>query len=260
MSETIHHAGLTIRIEQDSDPLNPRIDFDNAAHMVCWHRRHNLGDKHKFKDPNDLINSLFHDIDLDTEEIDMVMRVALQDPDFRDEYRNARASQRKFFRGEKRSKYDYRADFIANHDLDSKEVNQVKFDMVNRLYLIKPLYLYDHGGITISTGSFSCPWDSGQVGYIYMTPATIAHEWGGDRQKAEACLDAEVNEYDQYIRGDVWGYTILGEDGEDMGRLDDSCWGFFGQEYCIEEAKQSAEHIRSELDKMADQVERSASM
>ena len=32
-----------------------------------------------------------------------------------------------------------------------------------------PLYLYDHSGLTINTTGFSCPWDSGQVGYIYVT-------------------------------------------------------------------------------------------
>ena len=31
-----------------------------------------------------------------------------------------------------------------------------------------PLYLYDHSGITINTTGFSCPWDSGQVGYIFV--------------------------------------------------------------------------------------------
>src|SRR4030042_1625044 len=35
--------------------------------------------------------------------------------------------------------------------------------------IILPLFLYDHSGITMSTKPFSCPWDSGQVGYIYVT-------------------------------------------------------------------------------------------
>ena len=29
-----------------------------------------------------------------------------------------------------------------------------------------PVYLYDHSGITLKTSPFSCPWDSGMVGFI----------------------------------------------------------------------------------------------
>lgn len=43
--------------------------------------------------------------------------------------------------------------------------------------IILPLYLYDHSGITISTGPFSCSWDSGQVGYIYVTFEKIKEEY-----------------------------------------------------------------------------------
>src|SRR5258705_5190303 len=34
---------------------------------------------------------------------------------------------------------------------------------------IKPLFLYDHSGITISTTEFNDKWDSGQVGFVVIT-------------------------------------------------------------------------------------------
>src|SRR5690554_4898572 len=34
--------------------------------------------------------------------------------------------------------------------------------------VMQPLYLYDHSGISISTGEFVCRWDSGQVGFIFV--------------------------------------------------------------------------------------------
>src|SRR3989304_5726596 len=46
----------------------------------------------------------------------------------------------------------------------------LKWAKENKIIFL-PLYLYDHGGITMSTGAFSCPWDSGQVGFIYWDPA-----------------------------------------------------------------------------------------
>ncbi len=36
-------------------------------------------------------------------------------------------------------------------------------------------------------------------------------------------MRGEVEVYDQYLRGDVWGFEVI-EDGE----VKDSCWGFFG--------------------------------
>lgn len=104
---------------------------------------------------------------------------------------------------------------------------------------ILPLYLYDHSGITMSTGSFGDVWDSGQVGYIYATRRMILENWNRKhvtkklREQADALLKAEVETYDQYLTGDVYGYQI--EDGD--GKHLDSCWGFFGHKYAEEEAK-----------------------
>lgn len=101
-----------------------------------------------------------------------------------------------------------------------------------------PLYLYDHSGITMNTTGFSCRWDSGQVGYIYLTRATILEEWGWKvlTKKRITFLEKymrdEVETYDKYLTGDVYGY-IVEEDGEEI----ESCWGFFGEEYCEAEAK-----------------------
>lgn len=75
--------------------------------------------------------------------------------------------------------------------------------------LILPLYLYDHSGITISTSPFSCPWDSGRVGFIYATRKAIIEECGGDApehiEMARQSLLAEVKTYDQFLTGDVTG-------------------------------------------------------
>ena len=98
--------------------------------------------------------------------------------------------------------------------------------------VILPLYLYDHGGLTISTGRFSCPWDSGQVGFIYLTREKIKQEYGWTRLTAKRrerltkYLKGEVELYDQYVRGDMYGFVIEDDDGNEH----DSCWGFFGED------------------------------
>lgn len=104
-------------------------------------------------------------------------------------------------------------------------------------HIILPLYLYDHGGITIDTKPFSCPWDSGQVGYIVVSKEKVKEEYGIQRltpkvkSKALSILNAEVEEYNKYITGEVYGYRII-ENGEEV----DSCWGFYGLDHCRQEA------------------------
>lgn len=101
--------------------------------------------------------------------------------------------------------------------------------------VVLPLYLYDHSGVTMSTSSFSCQWDSGQVGYIWAVPDDNYSE-----QDLTQILQQEVVEYDQYLTGDVYGYTIEDEDG----KVVDSCYGFYGREYCEEEARAMLEYYQ----------------
>jgi len=108
--------------------------------------------------------------------------------------------------------------------------------------VVLPLYLYDHSGITISTSPFSCNWDSGQVGFIAISKEKARNEYGWKaitkkrKELLTSYLEGEVETYDQYLRGDVFGFEILNSEGE----VEDSCWGFFGEEYAIEAAKEAA--------------------
>lgn len=47
-----------LQVMYDTEPLNPREDYDNFGHMMCWHRRYNLGDENRFADPNDFLMNL----------------------------------------------------------------------------------------------------------------------------------------------------------------------------------------------------------
>lgn len=107
-------------------------------------------------------------------------------------------------------------------------------------FYVLPLYLYDHSGLTMNTGGFSCAWDSGQVGWIYMSRERAGKERIPDPL---AHLRMEVAEYDQYLTGDVWGYEITDTDGHHL----DSCWGFYGFDHCKEQATESAQAIANRL-------------
>lgn len=122
----------------------------------------------------------------------------------------------------------------------------------NDVAAILPLYLYDHSGITMSTGEFSCRWDSGQVGFIFITKKKAREEFGIKRitkewrDKLEGYLKSEVETYDQYLTGDVYSFEVEFEDGET-----DSCGGFFGSNHeesgLLENAKSSIDcHVEQQ--------------
>jgi rubrerythrin len=106
-----------------------------------------------------------------------------------------------------------------------------------RTDVILPIYMYDHSGITISTKPFSCPWDSGQVGFIVVDRNNMKKTMGYSRiteKRKKALLtrlETEVKMYDDYLCGEVCGYNIEGPE------IDDSCLGFYSSEEALTEAK-----------------------
>lgn len=91
---------------------------------------------------------------------------------------------------------------------------------------ILPVWAYDHGSMAIAVAEnnpFSCPWDSGQLGFVFTTEERL--EWtGADRDRIEEFMKMEVDEYSRYLNGEVYGYEIVDERGEVV----DSCWGYYG--------------------------------
>jgi hypothetical protein len=115
-------------------------------------------------------------------------------------------------------------------------------DRAERKAILLPVFLYDHSGLAINTIGFHCPWDSGQVGYVYVTLEAVRKEFGAKRvtkvlrEKAEDILRSEIVSYDAYLGGRVYGYVIE-QDGEEI----DACWGFVGDYEldCLFEARRA---------------------
>jgi len=99
-------------------------------------------------------------------------------------------------------------------------------------FIILPLYLYEHSDITMNTHGFSCRWDSGQVGFIWVTREDVRKEYGVKRiskallERVYHVLNSEVETYDQYLRNDIYGFEAIDENDEVV----DSCWGFYGDD------------------------------
>jgi hypothetical protein len=228
------------RISRDDNPSNPRED-SNVTTMLCWHDRYNLGDENPYK--------------RESPEHALKVLVAEYNPDFEEQLddwwdKSSSSLQREHGEGF-HYKSAYKSAMRALHD----EYMSKLLEEFEKHHVYLPLYLYDHSGITMSTGRFSCPWDSGQVGFIYISHDTAHKELGGEifkdktswtDEKTARCkeiLESDVTVYDQYITGDVYGFEMqklvyefeqpadenIDPEDDDLPWEDgDSCWGFYG--------------------------------
>ncbi len=173
-------------------------EWDNLGTMVCWHGRYNLGDR-----------QIQRQEDLDGILLDIL-----------DEKFNF--------------SYDQRDNISCFADTDLL-VNAVRKHTKTALL---PLYLYDHSGISMSTGTSrfrmmdGAGWDWGTVGVIYASEAAMKKEYGVQevtdevKKKAEDRLRDEVNTYDLFLQGEVYYFRLYNkETDEDI----DGCGGFFGE-------------------------------
>jgi hypothetical protein len=118
-------------------------------------------------------------------------------------------------------KYETAADVLKGEAGELKDI----------IYL--PLYIYDHGGIVLNTTGFSCPWDSGQCGWIFVAKDKVRESYGVKRismQVRERVLEqlrGEIEVLSEYVQGNVFWYSLEDKQGKEI----DSCGGFIGYDF-----------------------------
>lgn len=186
----IQHAGKTVRVVNDEDPMNPRKEYDNITIIAHWHPRYLLGDK-----------KLRHC-----------------------------------------TKEELIAEYADNGD---------------PILAIRPLHLYDHSGLSISVESFSCSFDSGQVGYVFITQSKsdLMGCEGWTTQQYDEAIKGDVETYNSFLTGEVYAYDVVGRDGEML----EAVGGFYDIEDCLSEGKSAAEGcedpwVQREAEELASRV------
>lgn len=235
----------TLFVVDDDMPLNPRTDYDNLGKMVCWHSRYNLGDKHDYDEPRDFFQkklfemySSYPSSQYEKPIYDFIKsgKAATAKMEY-DRSAHEWVLYEKWFGGNEWSKSSSYPASLKGKDvpdwflddclsaLEHKELLQLLEQ--SGQFVILPLYLYDHSGITMNTTGFSCPWDSGQVWWIYADADSIKKEYGKltpeTIEKAKTVINGEVETYDFYLTGQCYGFQLFEGDVET-----DSCWGFLG--------------------------------
>lgn len=239
---------VRLRIEYDDSSLNNPRDWDNFGTMVCWHNRYDLGDNHNFYDNGDFLRILveenIHKLGYRIEELkgrhfenytvekNINGEYVIVDGDdvlFGMYFETKEEAEEEI----ENLKDNYFNELFENDYFSDDEL----LELIEEFCVILPLYLYDHSGITISTSEFSCSWDSQQVGWIYVSHDDIVKNFGLlDIEKAKKALINEVEVYDEYIRGEVYGFIL-----EEMKKCEccgkeewieiESCYGFFGNDW-----------------------------
>jgi len=197
---------LEIEQEEYSDFADPR-QWDNVGTMVCF-GRYRLGDE-QYKSEGQWLAGMLIELSLecDTEEW---------------------------------------GEFMLDVEADVPISMKAAWAMIEKRVIALPLYLYDHGGLTMNTTGFSCRWDSGQAGHIYVTKEKACEEFGWKmltakrREKVVNILKEEVEEYDKWLTGDVWYVVVRDSDGDAL----DSCGGILGRERAEELGREMLEACR----------------
>lgn len=234
----------TATIFYDDDAESPR-EWDNLGTMYCEHGVYRLGDDGA-DDPRVEAFDIGGPEPVTEDELtriagllyDAVAGFPYENPEDRESSRLNLALLRNKGEDDYLDTSDKAEDFIMEAESDP----EVTIDPDILFYL--PLYLYDHSGITMSHGGFSCPWDSGKVGTHYITREDFINDFPDidpdsdeAKKKCEKALKSELDMYDAYLRGDIWYFVIEDEDGD----LIDSCSGFYG-----DDSLDSMKAVRSE--------------
>lgn len=279
-----HEGGSYIlKIDVDEDPSNPRED-ENLAVMRCFHNRYRLGDEtDKRQDADEMWRDLVAQHVPSSEILDAALNGKLTG------FRVVESATDK-------GHYDiYETYYLAGYQTSDETRETLEYESIEKGSVVDylfddltigncqallhpyiewmPLWLYDHSGLTIScgtrSGQYADRWDSGQVGWIYLSRERMEKEgvtcyvldengervyeecscndaliesakieslndqnWRG---RAQEIMEGEVELYDWYLRGDVYGYTLYEANTDEAGDIEiddleeiDSCWGFYG--------------------------------
>ena len=124
------------------------------------------------------------------------------------------------------------------------------------------LFAYVHSGAQFSLSPFSCQWDSGPCGFVYVKRGL---DFGGSN---EEIAEGFVRTLNSVFSGDVYGFIVLDPEGNEV----DSCFGFVGDDgetdtwggalteardivdYCVRKAKEAAETEAAKLAAIIEEV------
>ena len=143
-----------LMVQPDDILISPREVDEHFGTMACFHPRYALGDSHRYMEKDDFLREMY----LDTVGHDEA--------------------------GLKR--YEHMVNIVSSRfrhgpKTEERAVDDAMLKVISEKYITLPLYLMDHSGLAMQTTSFNDPWDSGQVGWIYVSKEDALKEFAGEK-------------------------------------------------------------------------------
>lgn len=256
LCEKEEYRGYAINVYYDETPEDPRT-WGNVATFVCEHRRYSLGDE---QDIEGRIDSLFSDYVPAKAIIDYFVKtrdahlVPGEENDYCDQYYEYKET----ICGEEYTRHidadtSDSDDSIASDMADQLEMCEKMLLLENTGKVVTlPISMYEHSGISLWLGSKwghpDAQWDCSSIGFAYVEKATaekempqrkLTDEQKGDWKKwAYAMMEGEMETYNKYVSGEVYGYMIEDEEGEEGSNVHlCGCWGYYDKDCLLEDAK-----------------------
>lgn len=135
---------------------------------------------------------------------------------------------------------------LGDKQVSAEEIDKIEKDSDN---IVIPVYAYIHSGVVLNTVGFSCPWDSGKCGIIYISKQQVRENFDVKRitaalkQRVIDFLKVEVEVFSNYLSGEVYGYQVIDDD-----QVVDSCYGFYYKKDAEEAGNEALEAYNGKLE------------
>ena len=98
---------------------------------------------------------------------------------------------------------------------------EIEYRLGEKVLAIYPMVKYEHSGVVYSRGE-KHGFDYSNNGFYIITEAS-QKEIGTEPKDFEKVIDGEIELYNKWCNGEVYGYVLYNENGDRI----DSCWGFY---------------------------------
>ena len=220
-----------IDVDYDLDPLNPRKDWDNIAHMMCWYSGYSLGDVNDYSDADAFLNDLLEKEYTYKQICNYIKKnKTINELSLKYDRKEREWQLWGYYRYAFMPKYEYGIinssadiDWIYDDVMNAISIQDKIKMLTKKGYIFFPLSVYEHSGITMYIGSpedhFDGQWDCSRVGWAYITKEeviksgcripgksgkyikTTDKNW---KTVAEKICTDEVKMYDMYLTGEVY--------------------------------------------------------
>lgn len=199
------HEPRVLRVSYDPDSPSPRTwdaDGETSPRLYTWMRGHASPDENPYDDPSDFLRAALEDAFGSENDLRQAMQAEAMAP----------------------------LGDVADNDPFEAVSGQTACAcrLIRTRAALVPIYALDHSGVTYSTTPFGDPWDSGLVGWGYLSPEAVRLEFGdaSDDSLEDACgrVEADVVTWAAWAEGEVFAAEVRDLDGDVV----DSCGGFLG--------------------------------